>query len=112
MNNPGGEPFELVEADILDLIGNAFSFPTLPNQFMGFSLPMVDWNIGVIEPFETDIETIVVVNENGIVPLDFDDETTVILENREEVEKDNLSFADENWDYDEFDEWDYEDFDY
>ena len=104
MNNLGGEPFELIEADILDLIGNAFSFPTLPNQFMGFSLPPVDWTIGEIEPFETDIEPIELI----------DDEATVVLGSNIENESDSLSIANEDYnEYDlDFDEWDYNDFDY
>ena len=40
---------EIVEADIVELLNNTFMFPTLPNQFMGFSLGEF------IEPIE-DIE--------------------------------------------------------
>jgi hypothetical protein len=29
---------EIIEADIIELLNNTFTFPTLPNQFMGFSL--------------------------------------------------------------------------
>jgi len=122
MNNLGDESLDFVEADILELIGNSFpaemprnsfSFPTLPNQFMGFSLPIVDWTIGVIEPFETDIEPIEV--DDIERPEELDDEETVVLGSGIENDSDSLSIANEDLedDYDlDYDEWDYNDFDY
>lgn len=130
MENPSVEPFEeIINTDLIQLLAESFVFPTLSNQFMGFSL---NFNHDIIEPFDSDEESIVIVNENGIVggePIElFNHENILNLNNsfshpeedQETIDDgehniysdDGLSVMyDYDWDIDDYD-WDYDDYDY